>query len=155
MTWSLRNAVSFALDSMPDPETEAMRLFHHLRDRFGWAGTIFTRMDVESRVERTITDDEWEAVKDTKYWTDMPSVLCEGGAWDIVDDAIREAGLQSCDTHDEPGCLACGDVRCKRCDSILSLNGDTWIDGEDDPTCPAGPLDGEAHEPRLEESPDA
>jgi len=45
------------------------------------------------------------------------------------------------------------DIRCKRCDAILSYVEDsaTWVDGHDDPICPSGDLVGDEHEPRLEE----
>ena len=42
---------------------EAMSLYHMLANLNGWAGTVFQREDVESAIERPLTDDEWEKVQ--------------------------------------------------------------------------------------------
>lgn len=86
---------------LPDDldEQAALRLFHALRDHFGWAGTFFTREDCAQQAidaegdyaERPLTDAEWEAVQRTWEWRKgIEEVLCERG-WDIVADAVSEA----------------------------------------------------------------
>lgn len=45
-----------ALAGQVTTEDEALEVFHALRSRFGWAGTVFTRADVESHVETALSD---------------------------------------------------------------------------------------------------
>lgn len=81
-------------------EDEGLRLFFDLSQKFGWAGTIFTREDASSTWEtfqedgsklEAMPDEVWEAVRHTYYWRKgLPERLTEWG-WDIVRDAVEEA----------------------------------------------------------------
>lgn len=90
----LNDAVSKALDQSQQPEQDALSLLHYLIDRFGWAGTVMMRADVESIADRELTDDEWEEVRSTKSWRDMGSTWLELGGWEPVRVALEEAGIE-------------------------------------------------------------
>jgi hypothetical protein len=94
-TPSLKEAADRVLRTADDPHEEAMRLFRYFRERFGWAGTVFTRADVETQVDRLVTDDEWRKVSSTQVWQDMGGLMCDSGAWDWVDEAIEQSGIPS------------------------------------------------------------
>ncbi len=74
---------------MVKTETDGLNLFNTLRDMFGWAGTIFTRDDVELKAERKLTDEEWERIQLTHGWRHLADALCEQG-WYSVDFALEE-----------------------------------------------------------------
>ena len=72
-------------------EEDSMHIVHALRDQHGWAGTFFTRGDVEDAYGRPLTDEEWAAVQRTWEWRKgVPQTLCEYG-WEIIMDAAQEA----------------------------------------------------------------
>jgi hypothetical protein len=77
-------------------EHEAVGVYHELANRFGWAGTFFTRDDAEERWlqesgEDTFSDDNWNDLTSTWYWRKgIENRLCEEG-WDVVDLAIDDA----------------------------------------------------------------
>lgn len=74
-------------------EDEALYIINDIRNAFGWTGTEFTRHDVESTLERKITDEEWDKVQDTHFWSrGMRDAMTETG-WDYVEFATEEAGL--------------------------------------------------------------
>lgn len=74
-------------------EEEALDILLNLRDAFGWSGTEFTRADIESNLERALTNEEWEKVQTTWAWEKgLPGQACEAGWW-AVDNAITEAEL--------------------------------------------------------------
>lgn len=90
----LTKAVTFALDASDDPERDALNLFNYLRDRFRWSGTINTREDIESVVGRELTDDEFDAVADTRPWRRAGEVWNESGiTWDTIEVALSDAGI--------------------------------------------------------------
>jgi hypothetical protein len=86
-------------------EDEAMTLFHTLKARFGWAGTVFTRADAELEWQSTdealndessdawpdMPDDVWNAIQDTWQWRKgIANNLTERG-WDMVTAAVAKA----------------------------------------------------------------
>ena len=74
-------------------ENEAIRKFNEMRREFGWAGTIFTRRDVDDFAKRPLTDDEWNLVQASYPWRKgIPDRLTERG-WMEVEDALRDAGV--------------------------------------------------------------
>lgn len=71
-------------------EDDSMHIYHALRDQHGWAGTFFTREDVEDAYGRPLTDGEWAAVQRTWEWRKgIQAALCEYG-WEIIMDAAQE-----------------------------------------------------------------
>jgi hypothetical protein len=81
-------------------EDEANQIWQLLRDKFGWAGTFFSREDADAIFEedhdRSLTDAEWEKVTDSYYWRKgLVETITERG-WDLVraavDDATHERG---------------------------------------------------------------
>ena len=89
-------------------EDEAFHLFSKMSSKFGWAGTIFTRDDVEGMLEQydlihdgetinKFTDEQWTDFTNNKDWYRyVPEWLHEEG-WEIVnnvlDDWLRERNL--------------------------------------------------------------
>ena len=82
-------------------EEDAMRVFTEMRYKFGWAGTIFTRNDVESMLDtydpehdgKTIsefTDEQWVDFTNNKDWYRyVPEWMAEQG-WDIIQDVLND-----------------------------------------------------------------
>jgi len=87
-------------------EDHAISVLHALQFRFGWAGIMFTRGDVESHIHNCrqaddlpdLTDDEMEAaidaVRSSFTWRKgLADYFCEEG-WDLIgsayDDYARE-----------------------------------------------------------------
>lgn len=87
-------------------EMDSITVFHILRSKWDWAGTIFTGWDIESEVDCWL-DDEYDEeqrarivqhVKNGKIWNKwMIEALCLEGA-EVLDDAIREAIRDEADT---------------------------------------------------------
>lgn len=80
---------------LPDEmtETEAIHLVREIFDRFGFVGTYFTREDVESRINRPLTDEEFDRVVETRAWCKgIEESMIEHG-WDLIDYAVDEAGV--------------------------------------------------------------
>lgn len=95
-----------ALVAMLDNEDEGLRLLHTLKREFGWAGTVFTRDDVETvwrehptvwdahgdaASEVVLPDGVWDAVRGGWYWRKgMDEILVERG-FDLLNTAVDEA----------------------------------------------------------------
>jgi len=85
-------------------EEQALSLFWAMKNRFGWAGTVFTRSDAEQEwqneqfdpateltSDNPMPDDVWEAVQDSWYWhRGLPELMTERG-WELVSQAVQEA----------------------------------------------------------------
>ena len=80
-------------------EREAIRIFHMMRDHFNWAGTFFTRQDVECSVDEWLGDDYTEEQRtkivhwavNSRMWNRyLAEALCLEGN-ECIDEAIREA----------------------------------------------------------------
>lgn len=82
-------------------EDDAFRVFSSLRDKFGWAGTVFCRDDVESLLEQYdpineelvnngLTDEQWADFSGSKNWTRYcPEWMCEKGL-EIINDLLHD-----------------------------------------------------------------
>jgi hypothetical protein len=86
-------------------EDEALRVFSEMQAKFGWAGTVFTRGDVEGMLEnneynvtedgepiigRSFTDEQWIDFTNNKDWYRyVPEWMAEQG-WDIVQDVLND-----------------------------------------------------------------
>lgn len=94
MSEHLTDFVNDYLDHSPDPEVEAITLYHSIARRFGWAGTFSTRGDAESILERELTDEEWLEVQRSYAWRKAGEIWNESGiTWDTITEALSEAGL--------------------------------------------------------------
>lgn len=72
-----------------------------LMAKFGFAGTYFVREDVDSVVDREITDEEWDKVQDSWFWyKGIPDALTERG-WDVLREAVDDAGIPYADDEEE------------------------------------------------------
>lgn len=72
---------------------EAVSLLTKLREVFGWEGTEFQRVDVEDRLGRPLTDEEWENVQDNYFWyKGITESACEGG-WAAIENLINDMNL--------------------------------------------------------------
>lgn len=75
------------------PEEKAQSVHNRFKYLFGWEGTNFCRADVESFVDRAITDEEWARVVEQYEWRKgLPDRTTERG-WQEVEDAISAAKL--------------------------------------------------------------
>ena len=91
----LNRAVRHALDASGQPEQDALGLLAYLIDRFGWSGTVMTRLDAESEAGRPLTDREWDEVRNTKAWRDAPTIWNEDGiTWESVRQALDDAAVE-------------------------------------------------------------
>jgi hypothetical protein len=67
---------------------------HRLSGEHGFSGTLFTRTDAEDRAGTALSDEEWEKVQSTWAWKKgLQELLCTQG-WEVVDDALQDAGIQ-------------------------------------------------------------
>lgn len=74
-------------------EQEAFEVLEALRSTFGWAGTEFTRGDVETTLDRPLTDDEWDSVQATYWWNKRLGEIATEQGWWAVDAIISELDL--------------------------------------------------------------
>jgi hypothetical protein len=86
-------------------EGDALRVFWAMRDKFGWAGTVFTRDDVDEMLDnneynvrkdgepiinRSFTDEQWTDFTNNKDWYRyVPEWLSEQG-WEIIDNVLND-----------------------------------------------------------------
>ena len=82
-------------------EDEAVRLFSEMSSKFGWAGTIFTRDDVEGMLEQydpihdgetinKFTDEQWDDFSSSKSWHRYcPEWMTEQG-WEVIQDFLND-----------------------------------------------------------------
>ena len=86
-------------------EGDAFRVFSAMCGKFGWAGTVFTRGDVEGMLEnneynvteegepiigRSFTDEQWTDFTNNKDWYRyVPEWVAEQG-WEIVDNVLND-----------------------------------------------------------------
>lgn len=76
-------------------EAEGMDVYHALKAKFGWNGTVFQRADAEDRAGRELTEDEWNAIQASYPWRKgLSDILTERG-WDLVDSALEDAGFEN------------------------------------------------------------
>lgn len=76
-------------------ENEAFEVLAALRNVFGWAGTEFTRADIETTIDRELTDEEWDAVQMNYWWdTRLAEISTEQGWW-AIDEVISDLNLAS------------------------------------------------------------
>lgn len=73
-------------------EDEAFMVVHVLEERFGWAGTFFTRRDAETQwdglSEQPFTDQMWDELRNSREWRrTVPSAMTEDG-WESVAHAV-------------------------------------------------------------------
>jgi hypothetical protein len=94
LNYDERACLAFALAALTRiQERHAHEVFKKLKDKFGWRGTVFTREDVEFHLERDLTDDEWERLKQTRPWRKMADFLAEKG-WHVIDSALYDAKIE-------------------------------------------------------------
>lgn len=74
-------------------EQEAFEVLNALRDTFGWSGTEFTRGDVETTLDRPLTEDEWNKVRMTGMWHSRLGEIATEQGWWAVDAIISELDL--------------------------------------------------------------
>jgi hypothetical protein len=86
-------------------EGDALNVFWAMRDKFGWAGTVFTRDDVDEMLDnneynvrkdgepiinRSFTDEQWTDFTNNKDWYRyVPEWLSEQG-WEIIDNVLND-----------------------------------------------------------------
>lgn len=68
-------------------EEEAKTVFYALGSHFGWTYCWWNREDVELRLNRRLTDEEWQTIRYSKWWSDIiGDVAYENGSetmWDM------------------------------------------------------------------------
>ena len=87
------------IDTETITEDEAFRVYYALSQRFGWAGSFFTRGDAEGEWQSQqalaespipFTDELWNDVTNTYWWSKgLPDRMTEDG-WNLVAEAVRE-----------------------------------------------------------------
>jgi len=90
--------------AMLESESDAIEIWQALCDRFGWAGTFFTRSDVESAWNGyenindphiDLPDEVWEKVQDDWVWTKgLTDRLCEIG-FDMINELMSEIYMEA------------------------------------------------------------
>jgi hypothetical protein len=82
-------------------EAQAGSVIRILMGKYGYVGTYFQRGDVDSVLDRVITDEEWDKVQDSWYWyRGIPDSMADRG-YDLVREAVNEVGLLYGEGEDE------------------------------------------------------
>lgn len=63
-------------------------LIHAIRDHFGFVGVTWCRDDAERDADRPLTDEEWDAVFNTRDWQSLSD--CSDADWLAVGNAVNE-----------------------------------------------------------------
>lgn len=82
-------------------EDEAMNIFHALCGKFGWAGSVFTKDDVQQAYRDEMAEDDkfptdemaeavWEYVQTSYEWVNLADPMVEQG-WYIIGNVVRRA----------------------------------------------------------------
>jgi hypothetical protein len=76
-----------------DPNTDEGQaighaLIHAIRDHFGFVGVTWCRDDAERDADRALTDEEWDAVFNTRDWQSLSD--CNDADWLAVGNAVNE-----------------------------------------------------------------
>lgn len=85
-------------------EDDAIRIYHDLKDRFHWAGTIFVQADVEQALHDEMSEmgkfpspdmaeAVWDRVNTSYLWINMVDGMVEHG-WECLSEAVREAIME-------------------------------------------------------------
>lgn len=78
--------------TLPDDltEDEALDLSITLDQKFGWAGTVVTRGDVEAILDTPLTDDQWLRLRNSRDWqVAVAEAMAEAGVA-VVHDITRD-----------------------------------------------------------------
>ena len=73
-------------------EDEAATAVREIFAKFDFAGAFFDRSDVESWMDRRISDEEFTRVINTPQWSGVQDLMTSS-AWDSLGDACKDAGL--------------------------------------------------------------
>lgn len=76
-------------------DDDALLLILDTMRKHDFTGFVLTRRDVETEAGRDLTDEEWKEVTRTAAWRKGGSAIAELGGFDIVIDAINQAGLEN------------------------------------------------------------
>ena len=73
--------------------SDGFEMLHRLQSHLGWAGTMFTRNDVEAELERKLSKKEWNAVQNSRVWDRyLQEALTERG-FDVIHGLITQLKL--------------------------------------------------------------
>ena len=73
---------------------EAITLFGKMCDAFWWRGVIFQQSDIESTLERPLTQDEIDQIVGHYFWEDrIIEVMCEAG-WDAIYNMLDDLNIE-------------------------------------------------------------
>jgi len=82
-------------------EDQAIDMVIELERRFGWSATIITRRDVEDRVSRKMTDDQWQTLTSSRQWQRHVADAMWEGVGDAVFQAVEDVlGIERDDSDD-------------------------------------------------------
>jgi len=82
-------------------EGDAFRVFSAMCGKFGWAGTVFTREDVEGMLEQydpihdgetinKFTDEQWTDFTNNKDWYRYVPEWTHEEGWDIIHNVLND-----------------------------------------------------------------
>jgi len=102
-------ALDIITNYIPDlDEARAFDILRQLKDRFGWAGTMFCREDISIRAREAAPeasddriDDLCDNVMESDEWKHMAEWINSTG-WEQIDDTLRQFGA-----FDEEPCPIC------------------------------------------------
>lgn len=81
------------LDAAGNDEHTALAAFAALAHKFGWAGPLFTRMDIEplwkKHTDQPLTDETWDRIRNDARWLSMHKVMNDV-AWAVAEELVKD-----------------------------------------------------------------
>ena len=81
------------LDAAGNDEATALAAFAALAHKFGWAGPLFTRMDIEKlwhqHAGTELSDEAWEMIRNDHRWLTMHKVMNDV-AWKVAEELVKD-----------------------------------------------------------------
>ena len=82
------------LDAIGDNEAVALEVMAAVAHKFGWAGPLYTRLDVERLwdelyPDKEFTDQHWEQVRKHPRWRRLHQMMTEEG-WNLLAEIIND-----------------------------------------------------------------
>lgn len=84
-------------------EEEAKTIFYAIGNRFGWTYCWWNREDLELRLNRRLTDDEWTKIRWSKWWTDIISDVAYENGSETLWDMFSSLEIPDADELEGPG----------------------------------------------------
>lgn len=84
-------------------EEEAKTVFFAIGSHFGWAWCWWNREDLELRLNRRLTDEEWSEIRWSKWWSDIISDVAYENGSETLWSMFTALGILDADELEDQG----------------------------------------------------